>query len=55
MDAELAARLANGAPLTQAEVATLRAFVTRSLADCCDECRDVLADQLRREEWREVR
>lgn len=36
--------------LTTARIAELRAIATRNLAECCDECRALLREQLRSEE-----
>ncbi len=38
--------------LTRVERESLRAAATRNLAECCDECRDLLRAQLRAEENR---
>jgi len=39
--------------LTRVEREVLRAAATRNLAECCDECRDRLREQVKREEWDE--
>ncbi len=38
--------------LTRVEREALRATATRALAECCDECRDLLREQLQVEESR---
>jgi len=38
--------------LTRVEREALRAAATRALAECCDECRDLLRAQLQAEESR---
>ena len=40
------------AHLTRVEREALRAAATRALAECCDECRDLLRAQLQAEEDR---
>ncbi len=35
-------------------IAELRVIATKALADCCDECRALLRDQLRHEAWGEL-
>jgi hypothetical protein len=40
--------------LGRAEIARLRMAATLALYRCCDECRAVLREQLRREEWHEA-
>ncbi len=40
--------------LSDFTAAELRAIATRALADCCDECRSILREQLKREERDEL-